>query len=243
MMTQVGIYGEIQPEPSRNPQGSALRISLELRLWFTIYPFSRHNTDTVYGTWQMGSWHIGSWHMGLWPMAHGFMSDQPKSLFQSRAIFTDMSLLYLQWEGNLDWSTISLLLLLFIHLFSYIPIYLSGNILTLTSPKGWTLVRGFLQVTIRCTATTTLLYKTNVFCVFLLVPLLPWKQFSKPRPSGPMLSISRNFRLSVCLSVHVFIFEVPFKLFFAPTSQGWMSKIFRDVQSLGKSKAKKWSLI
>ena len=31
-----------------------------------------------------------------------------------------------------------------------------------------------------------------------------------------MLSISQNVRLSVCLFVHVFTFEVPFKRFFAP---------------------------
>ena len=45
-MTQVGIYGEIQPEPLGNPLGSALRISLVLRLYFTVYPSSRHNTDS-----------------------------------------------------------------------------------------------------------------------------------------------------------------------------------------------------
>ena len=41
-------------------------------------------------------------------------------------------------------------------------------------------------------------------------------QFSKHRPSGPMLYISRNVRLSVCLSVCVLTFEVPFKRLFAP---------------------------
>ena len=46
-MTQVGIYGEIEPEPSRNPSGYALGISLVLRLYSTVYPSSRHNTDTV----------------------------------------------------------------------------------------------------------------------------------------------------------------------------------------------------
>ena len=48
------------------------------------------------------------------------------------------------------------------------------------------------------------------------------KRFS----SGPMLSISRNVRLSVCLSVCLFTFEVPFKRLFAPTSQSRMSNIF-----------------
>ena len=42
-MIQVGIYGEIQPEPSGNPLGSTLGISLVLRIYFT----SRHNTDTI----------------------------------------------------------------------------------------------------------------------------------------------------------------------------------------------------
>ena len=55
-------------------------------------------------------------------------------------------------------------------------------------------------------------------------------QFSKHRPSGPMLSISVNVRLRVC----VFTFEVPFKHLFAPTSRSWMSNIFRDLESLGE---------
>ena len=71
--------------------------------------------------------------------------------------------------------------------------------------------------------------------------------FSKHPPSGPMLSISQNFRLSVRLfvrlSVCVFTFEVPFKRLFAPTSQSRMSNILRDLKSLGKSKWKKLSQI
>ena len=68
--------------------------------------------------------------------------------------------------------------------------------------------------------------------------------FSKHQPSGPMLSISRNVRLSVCLwvcvSVCLFPFEVPFKRLFAPTSRSRMSNIFRDSESLGKSNWKRW---
>ena len=71
--------------------------------------------------------------------------------------------------------------------------------------------------------------------------------FSKHRPSGPMLSISRFVRLSVCLSVRlcvcVFTFEVPFNGLFAPISRSRMSNIFRDSESLGKSNGKKWSQI
>ena len=50
-MTQVGIYGEIYPEPLQNPSGFALGISLGLRLYFTVYPSSRNNTDTVFSAW------------------------------------------------------------------------------------------------------------------------------------------------------------------------------------------------
>ena len=35
-------------------------------------------------------------------------------------------------------------------------------------------------------------------------------------------------------------FEVPFNCLFAPTSRSWMSNIFRDSESLGKSNGKKW---
>ena len=62
-----------------------------------------------------------------------------------------------------------------------------------------------------------------------------------------MLSISRNVRLSVCLSVRLcvclFIFEVPFNGLFAPTSWSRMSNIFRGSETLGKSNGKKWSNI
>ena len=74
-----------------------------------------------------------------------------------------------------------------------------------------------------------------------------YRIFSKHRPSGPMLSISRNVHifvcLSVCLSVCVFTFEVPFNGIFAPIAWSRMSNIFRDSESLGKSNGKKWSQI
>ena len=68
------------------------------------------------------------------------------------------------------------------------------------------------------------------------------KLFSKHRPSGPMLSISWNVRLFVCVCVCLFTFEVPFKPLFAPTSRSRMSNIFRDSESLQKSNGK-WSQI
>ena len=92
---------------------------------------------------------------------------------------------------------------------------------------------------------SNLLYKVTFQCVYPLAHLLLY--FSKHRPSGPMLSISRNVRpcvrLFVCLSVCLFTFEVPFKRLFAPTSRSRMSKTFRDSESLGKSNGKKWSQI
>ena len=45
----------------------------------------------------------------------------------------------------------------------------------------------------------------------------------------------------VCVFVRVFTFEVPFKHLFAPTSQSWMSNIFRNSESVWKSNGKKWS--
>ena len=69
------------------------------------------------------------------------------------------------------------------------------------------------------------------------------ERFSKHRPSGPMLSISRNVHMCVCVFVFLFTFEVQFNGLFSPTSQSRMSNIFRDSESLGKSNGKKWSRI
>ena len=44
--------------------------------------------------------------------------------------------------------------------------------------------------------------------------------------------------LCVCQSVCLFTFEVPFKRLIAPISLNRMSKIFRDLESLGKSNGK-----
>ena len=45
--TRGGIYGEIWPEPEGNPESKARGISRGLRLYFTVYPDSSHNTDIV----------------------------------------------------------------------------------------------------------------------------------------------------------------------------------------------------
>ena len=45
--------------------------------------------------------------------------------------------------------------------------------------------------------------------------------------------------LSVCVSV-CSLLRYRLNVFFAPTSRSWMSKIFRDLESLGNSNGKKW---
>ena len=79
--------------------------------------------------------------------------------------------------------------------------------------------------------------------IYYLFSVLCFFWFSKHRPSGSMLSINRFVRLSVCVSVCLFNFEVPLKRLFAPTSRSRMSNIFRDSESLGNSNGKKWSNI
>ena len=92
-----------------------------------------------------------------------------------------------------------------------------------------------------------IIYILKLFCPIQIKPLSLEIYFSKHRPSGPMLSISRFVRLSVCPSVRpsvcLFTFEVPFNGLFAPTSRSRMSNIFWDSESLGKSSGKKWSQI
>ena len=57
------------------------------------------------------------------------------------------------------------------------------------------------------------------------------------------MSVCLSVCVSVCPSVCLFTFEVPFNGLFAPTYRSWMSNIFRDSESLGKSNGKKWSQI
>ena len=44
IVTRVGVYNEILPEPEGNPVGRARGISQGLRQYFIVYPDSRHNT-------------------------------------------------------------------------------------------------------------------------------------------------------------------------------------------------------
>ena len=68
-------------------------------------------------------------------------------------------------------------------------------------------------------------------------------RFSSNRPTGQIRSSSRIVCLCVCLCVFLFIpfHVVYFEAFFAPISQSWMFKVFRDSESSGKSAGKKWS--
>ena len=70
--------------------------------------------------------------------------------------------------------------------------------------------------------------------------------FSKHRPSGPMLSISRNVCLSVCPSVRLFVCSLlryRLNVFLPPLPEVGCPIFFRDSESLGKSNGKKWSQI
>ena len=73
-----------------------------------------------------------------------------------------------------------------------------------------------------------------------------YNMFSKHRPSGPMLSISQNVRLSVCLSARPSVCSlVRYRLtvFLPPLPKVGCQIFFRDLESLGKSNGKKWSNI
>ena len=65
--------------------------------------------------------------------------------------------------------------------------------------------------------------------------------FSKHRPSGSMLSISRNVRLSVCLCV-CSLLRYRLTVFLPPLPKSDV-QYFKDSESLGKSNGKKWSQI
>ena len=79
--------------------------------------------------------------------------------------------------------------------------------------------------------------RCNSYYFFYQNPPAATFSFSKHRPSGPMLSISRNVHLSARVSVR------PCVHFWGTTSQSRMSNIFKDSESLGKSNGKKWSQI
>ena len=69
--------------------------------------------------------------------------------------------------------------------------------------------------------------------------------FSKHRPPGPMLSISRFVHLCVCLCVSLCVCSLlryRLNAFFPPFLKLYV-QFFRDSESLGKIKGKKWSQI
>ena len=57
------------------------------------------------------------------------------------------------------------------------------------------------------------------------------------------LRFSKKLGFWVFLVHPTVVSVLPFKRLFAPTCRSWMSKIFRDLESLGKSNGKKWSQI
>ena len=62
--------------------------------------------------------------------------------------------------------------------------------------------------------------------------------FYKSKCPSVCLSVSPSLRLCVCSLLRYCL-----NFFFAPTSRSWISTIFRDSESLGKSNGKKWSQI
>ena len=59
---------------------------------------------------------------------------------------------------------------------------------------------------------------------------------------GPLGRFDLVVAMSVCLFACLSPFHIlDFEAYSAPTSQSWMSKIFRDLESFGKSAGKKWS--
>ena len=60
---------------------------------------------------------------------------------------------------------------------------------------------------------------------------------------GPLGRFDLVVAISVCLCLCVSVpfHVVYFEAYFAPTSQSWMSNIFRDSEFMGKSAGKKWS--
>ena len=55
-----------------------------------------------------------------------------------------------------------------------------------------------------------------------------------------MSRVTRHIFKALALWADAFTFELLFKRLFAPTSQSWMSNVFQDWESLGKSNGKKW---
>ena len=100
-------------------------------------------------------------------------------------------------------------------------------------------LQGTATITYFTTFFTPLNFTRNDLGCIKLDQLNSLTNFSKHQPSVHMC-VCVCVCVSVSLSVCLFTFEVLFKRLFSPTSQSWMSKIFRDLESLGKNNGKKW---
>ena len=110
-------------------------------------------------------------------------------------------------------------------------------------------------VSVRLCVCSLLRYRLTVFlppllevgCPLLLEIRNPWGKVmerSGLRYEHFCLKLSKiAAQKIVFFSLIFFTFKVPFNSLFVPTSQSRMSNIFRDLESLGKSKGKKWSQI
>ena len=96
--------------------------------------------------------------------------------------------------------------------------------------------------TFKCVKNLVFLCSNQLYkCTCLIVGWSKWQLhlFSKNRPSGPILFMSKNVSVFVC-PPH---FLTPFNCLFATTSQSPMPKLFIFLESLGKSTGKMWSEI
>ena len=101
---------------------------------------------------------------------------------------------------------------------------------------------------ITCLMSYVLCLISYIFCINICIKICTniLLCFSKHRPSGPLLSISRNVRLcvrlSVCLSVHLLL-RYHLTVFLPPLPKVGC-QIFLEIRNpWGKSNGKKWSNI
>ena len=97
-----------------------------------------------------------------------------------------------------------------------------------------------------------ILFVTDRYCVWQTQTVCDSRIFFKAstlwadafyKSKCPSVCLSKIAAQKKFFSLIFFTFEVPFNGLFAPTSRSWMSNIFRDSESLGKSNGKKWSNI